>query len=168
MTEWVEQQICIQIEHSSVETIWMIEKAVSLRNRWLAASSHKAPAHASCLVKSFLVKRKITQVTQPPYSPDLVPCGFWLSPKLKSPLKGKRFRLSIIFRKIKWGSWWQLEELYEVPRPILKGTEVSLSYVKCFLFLVSFSIKYLCFSYYIAGNCLERPWIYFLLLCNKL
>jgi hypothetical protein len=25
-----------------------------------------------------------------PYSPDLAPCDFWLSPKLKSVLKGQR------------------------------------------------------------------------------
>ena len=29
---------------------------------------------------------------QHPYSPDLVPCNLWLFPKLKSPLKGKRFQ----------------------------------------------------------------------------
>ena len=50
------------------------------------------PAHASRLVQSFLVKHQITQVTQPHYSPDLVPCDSWLFPKLKSPLKGKRFQ----------------------------------------------------------------------------
>ena len=27
-----------------------------------------------------------------PYSPDLVPCDFWLFSKLKSPLKGKKFQ----------------------------------------------------------------------------
>ena len=26
------------------------------------------------------------------HEPDLVPCNFWLFPKLKSPLKGKRFQ----------------------------------------------------------------------------
>ena len=51
-----------------------------------------APAHASHLVRSFYVKHQITQVTQPPYSPNLVPCDFWLFPKLKSPLKEKRFQ----------------------------------------------------------------------------
>ena len=49
------------------------------------------PTHASCLVQSLLVKHQVTQVTQPPYSPDLAPRDFWLSPKLKPPLKGKRF-----------------------------------------------------------------------------
>ena len=50
------------------------------------------PTHASCLLQSFLGKHQITQVAQPPYSPDLVPRDFWLFPKLKSPLKGKRFQ----------------------------------------------------------------------------
>ena len=49
-------------------------------------------ADVSRLMQSILVKYQITQVTQPPYSPHLVPFDFWLFPKLKSPLKGKRFR----------------------------------------------------------------------------
>ena len=40
----------------------------------------------------FLVEHQVTQMTHPPYSPDLVPCDFWLFPKLKSSLKGKRFQ----------------------------------------------------------------------------
>ena len=50
------------------------------------------PPHVLRLVQSFLAKRQITQVTQPHYSPDLGPCDFRLFPKLKSPLKGKRFQ----------------------------------------------------------------------------
>ena len=53
---------------------------------------NNAPIHASHLVKSVLAKHQITQVTQPPYSPDLATCDFWLFQKLKSPLKGKRFQ----------------------------------------------------------------------------
>ena len=49
-------------------------------------------SHASRLVQSSLAKHHITQVTQPLYSPDLVPCDFWLFPKLNSPLKGKKFQ----------------------------------------------------------------------------
>ena len=40
---------------------------------------------------------------------------------------------------------------------ILKGTEASLSYVHCFLYLVSSSINY--FSYFMAGYLLDRPGI---------
>ena len=45
MTEWVEQQICIKfcskLEHSSTETIQMIQKAAPMGNWWLAASSQQ-------------------------------------------------------------------------------------------------------------------------------
>ena len=53
---------------------------------------NNAPAHASHLMQSFLAKHQTTQVTQPPYIPELVPRDFWLFPKLKSPLKGKRYQ----------------------------------------------------------------------------
>ena len=48
----------------------------------------------SCIMScaEFLAKHQITQAIQPLYSPDLAPCDFWLFPKLKSPLKGKRFQ----------------------------------------------------------------------------
>ena len=43
ITEWVEQGICIKfcvkLEHFSVETIWMIQKAAVMDNWWLAPSS---------------------------------------------------------------------------------------------------------------------------------
>ena len=50
-----------------------------------------APAHASQLVQQFLAKHRIVQVCQPPYSPDLAPCDFFLFPKVKFALKGSRF-----------------------------------------------------------------------------
>jgi histone-lysine N-methyltransferase SETMAR len=50
-----------------------------------------APAHASHLVQQFLAKHQIPQVNQPPYSPDLAPCDFFLFPKVKLTLKGSRF-----------------------------------------------------------------------------
>jgi len=50
-----------------------------------------APAHSSFLVRNFLAKNKTTVVPQPSYSPDLAPADFFLFPKLKSTLKGRRF-----------------------------------------------------------------------------
>ena len=101
-----------------------------------------SPAYASCLMQSFFVKHQITRVTQPPYRPDLVPCDFWLFQKLRLPMKRKRVQsvneiqenttghLTVIGRSV-WG-------LKVLPQ---KGTEVSLSDVQCFLYLVSSSIK---------------------------
>ena len=51
MTEQVEQQICIKLciklEHSSSESIQMIQKATSMGNWWLAASSQQCTC--SCI-----------------------------------------------------------------------------------------------------------------------
>ena len=38
--------------------------------------------HNSILVTDYLAKMSIKTVPQPPYSPDLAPCDFWLFPKL--------------------------------------------------------------------------------------
>ena len=96
MTEWVEQQICIRFcikfEHSSRETIQVIPKPQLRATGDWQLHHDNVPAHVSCPMQSFLVKHQITQVTQSPYSLDLVPCDFWLFPKLKSPFKGKRFQ----------------------------------------------------------------------------
>ena len=43
----------------------------------------KAPIHNSILVTDYLTKMSIITVPQPPYSPDLAPCDFWLFPKLR-------------------------------------------------------------------------------------
>ena len=81
---------------------------------WAAADwqlhHDNTPAHASHLVQSFLMKHQITRVTQPPYSPDLAPCNFWLFPKLKSPLQVKRFQTVMRLRKLWWGSWWWFQQ----------------------------------------------------------
>ena len=142
MTKQVEQRICIKscvkLEHSSMETIWMIQKATATGNWWLEASSWQCAHTCITSCAEFFAKHQITQVTwfllQP--SQDVVPRNFWLFPKLKSPLKGKRFQtineiqentmLMAIGRTL-WGP--------KVPH--LKGTKVSLSYVQCFLYLVS-------------------------------
>ena len=97
-------------------------------------------AHALRLVQSFLVKHKITQVTQPPYSPDLMLCDFWLFPKLKSPLKVKRFQTINEIQEHKTGQLMAIGRTVWGPKvPTLKGTEASLSNVRWFLYLVSSS-----------------------------
>ena len=42
-----------------------------------------APIHNSILVTDYLTKMGINAVPQPPYSPDLAPCDFWLFPELR-------------------------------------------------------------------------------------
>ena len=50
-----------------------------------------APVHNSILVTDYLTKIGIKVVPQSPYSPNLVPCDFWLFPKLKGKLRGCRY-----------------------------------------------------------------------------
>ena len=97
--------------------------------------------HALHLMWSFLAKYQ-TQVTQPPYSTDLVPWNFWLFPKLKSPLKMKRFQTVCEIQENKMGQLMATGRTMWGPKvPTLKWTEVSLSYLQCVLYLVSFSIN---------------------------
>jgi hypothetical protein len=49
------------------------------------------PCHSAISVNEFLAKKGISVVPQPSYSPDLSLCDFFLFPKLKFHLKGRRF-----------------------------------------------------------------------------
>ena len=125
-----------------METIWVIQKTSAMGNWWLAASSRQCTHYTLRLMQSFLVKHQITQVTQPPYRPDLTPCNFWLFPELKSPLKGKRFQTVNKNQENAMGQLMTIGTAVWGPKvPVLKGTEASLSCVQCFLYLVSFSVN---------------------------
>jgi len=50
-----------------------------------------APAHTSHLLQQLLAKHGTAQLQQPPYSPDLAPCDFFLFTRLKKVLKEHRF-----------------------------------------------------------------------------
>jgi histone-lysine N-methyltransferase SETMAR len=51
-----------------------------------------APAHTAHSIQVFLASHGIHVVQQPPYSPDMAPCDFWLFPQVKTVLKGKGFK----------------------------------------------------------------------------
>jgi len=50
-----------------------------------------ATTHTSNLVQQFSAKHGTAQLQQPPYSPDLAPCDFFLFPRLKKVQKGHQF-----------------------------------------------------------------------------
>jgi len=64
-----------------------------------------ALAHASLLIREFLMKHEMTVVPQPPCSPDLASADFFLFVKLKSSLKGHRFQT---VEEIEENSIWNL------------------------------------------------------------
>ena len=135
--QWIYIRFCIKLEHSSTETIPMIQKATAMGNWWLAVLSRNVPTrpfvhHVLC---SFLAKYQITEMTQTLYSPDLVPCDFWLFPK--SPLKEKRFQTISEIQENRMGQLMATGRTMWGPKvPTLKGTEASLSFVQCFLHLL--------------------------------
>ncbi|GFX13096.1 hypothetical protein TNCV_2357521 [Trichonephila clavipes] len=47
--------------------------------------------HTASIAKQLLAKKRVVQIEYPPYSPDLKPPDFFLLPRLKLTLKGKRF-----------------------------------------------------------------------------
>ena len=61
------------------------------QNQNLIIHHDNAPAHRSFKFSQFLAKNNMTVIPHPPYSPDLTPCDFFLFPKLKLRMKGRRF-----------------------------------------------------------------------------
>lgn len=59
-------------------------------NSWILHHDN-APSHKAIIVNEFLAKHSVNIIEQPPYSPDLAPCDFFLFSKLKFPLRGMRF-----------------------------------------------------------------------------
>ena len=59
-------------------------------NSWFLHHDN-APSHTALVPRDYFTKNSTHIVPQPQYSPDLVPCDFWLFPKLKRPLRGHRF-----------------------------------------------------------------------------
>ena len=144
ITEWVEQWICIKFALSLNIPLWKLfgwfrRPQPQVTGDWQLHHDNMPMHHVSC---RFLAKHQVTQVTQLPYSPDLSPCDLWLFPKLKSPLKGKRFQT---ISEIQENTTEQLittgRTVWGPKVPTLKGTEASLSFVLWFLYLVSSSIN---------------------------
>ena len=61
------------------------------QNQNLIINHDNATTHRSFKVSQFLSKNNMTVIPHPPYSPDLAPCDFFLFPKLKLRMKGRRF-----------------------------------------------------------------------------
>jgi len=79
------------------EDLWMRKFSTKMVPRILTHDKKQRQLHISTDPRIPLQKWTIQ-----PYSPDLAPCDFWLFPKLKSALKGRRFPdLSDIQRNVK-------------------------------------------------------------------
>ena len=92
------------------------------RNNTRLFHHDNAPAHAALLTRWFLTDNKISVVPYPPYSPYLAPSDYFLFPKLKMKLKGRRFQT---LEEIQAESQAVLNTLreYEFPRMLQKLAE---------------------------------------------
>ena len=140
MTEQVEQwnciKFCIKFEHSSAETIWMIQKAAAMGNWWLAASSQQHTRSCITLRAVFWQNTKSSKWCSP-LQPRFGTLWFLAFPKTEIT-----FEREEIFQENVTGQLMVIGRTVWGPKgPTLKGTEASLSYVQCFLHLVSSSIN---------------------------
>lgn len=77
-------------------------------NSWILHHDN-APSHTALTVCQFLAESSTNIIGQPPYSPDMAPCDFFLFPKLKIPLRGRRLESVEAIKKD------LLEELEAIP-----------------------------------------------------
>jgi len=71
------------------ESVWRKRPGI-WSDKWIL-HHYNAPVHDALRACEFLAKNSITKLDHPPHSPGLVPCDFWLFPKLKNALKEQRF-----------------------------------------------------------------------------
>ena len=86
----VNKEYYLEVMHRLREAVRKKRPDAWWENRWMLQHDN-APSHSSFLVRDFLDKHATTVLPQPPYSPDFAPADFFLFPKLKSTLKGRRF-----------------------------------------------------------------------------
>ncbi|UYV61188.1 hypothetical protein LAZ67_1003762 [Cordylochernes scorpioides] len=80
----------LQVTRNLREAIRQKRPNLWKNKNWLLHHDN-APSHTSFLVRAFLAKNNTLMMPQPPYSPKLAPCDFFLFPKLKRPMKGRRY-----------------------------------------------------------------------------
>ncbi|UYV80992.1 hypothetical protein LAZ67_19002427 [Cordylochernes scorpioides] len=83
----VNKEYYLQVMRNLREAIRLKRPDLWKNKNWLLHHDN-APAHTSLLVRDLLAKNNTLMMPQPPYSPDLAPCDFFLFPKLKRPMKG--------------------------------------------------------------------------------
>ena len=64
-----------------------------------------APPHKTKKVNEFLMKKRISLINHPPYSPDLSSCDYFLFPKLKTKMKGAFLSLAFaLLTRVKYNN----------------------------------------------------------------
>ena len=77
----------------------LVKKRKGKLHRQILFHHDNAPAHTAKSVKAVLQEFRSEVLSHPPYSPDLAPSDFFLFPKLKEYLKGRRFQSIDVAKK---------------------------------------------------------------------
>ena len=79
---------------SVLERLWKrirrVRSEYSAPGSWFLLHDN-AQVHLAVAVQEFLARKQVCVLHHPPSSPDLSQCDYFLSPKLKLPLKGRLF-----------------------------------------------------------------------------
>ncbi|UYV79906.1 hypothetical protein LAZ67_18001018 [Cordylochernes scorpioides] len=105
----VNKEYYLQVMRNLREVIRQKRLDLWKNKKWLLHHDN-APAHTSLLVRDLLAKNNTLMMPQPPYSPDLAPCDFFLFPKLKRPMKGRRYAT---LDEIKTASKEELKKIFK-------------------------------------------------------
>ncbi|UYV76007.1 hypothetical protein LAZ67_13002113 [Cordylochernes scorpioides] len=105
----VNKEYYLQVMRNLREAIRQKRPDLWKNKNWLLHHDN-APAHTSLLARNFLAKNNTLMMPQPPYSPDMAPCDFFLFPKLKRPMKGRRYAM---LDEIKTASKEELKKIFK-------------------------------------------------------
>ena len=161
MNEQVEQKICIKfyikLEHSSAETIWMIQKAPAMGNWWLAASSRQWTHSCITSCAEFFCEISNHPGDSAPLQPRFD--ALWLLAFSKTKITFEREEISDCqwysgkYNRAAGGHW---ENCVRSQGAYFEGDWGVI--VLCSMVLVSGIFnKCLYFPYYMAGYLLDRP-----------
>ena len=103
------------------EILWRLMRSVRDKRRDLGENNtwvihhDNAPTHSALSIRQFLAARNVPTLEQPPYSPDLALCDFFLFPKFKRVIRGTKFPdVEAIKRAV-------TTELGRIPEEALRG-----------------------------------------------
>ena len=80
---WLAKWLGLGLQCKGVQKIFLGMRPALFKSGPWHFIQDNTPVHNSILVTDYLTKMGIKTVPQPPYSPDLAPCDFWLFPKLR-------------------------------------------------------------------------------------
>ena len=88
----VQKNTVVPGSFSAFEGCYAQEEAWIVGKTDLDVAPRQCAGSRSLLIHSYLAKHQTSVVPHPPYSPDLAPEDLFLSPKLKTTFKGRRFQ----------------------------------------------------------------------------